>query len=277
MGRVLLWRQSSADCDVLIIGSRFTGIGYFEVNGAGSFNNSFITKAVLRYCTFESEIVSAERGPIQFIGRDDMGPVALEIDNTLVISPSAPALCFQANEASGVALLGGTELRAATQVITLPTSPTGYQIPESTWLSDQRPTGNNSGAPGASTFSQLGGSPRDNPALNAELNAINSLADNRRDLPTIAGNRFNDLVLETKVNITQLELKTNVSSIAAQVLQSGSIAVGAPRTGSPADVLAAIQADINGLGTYDYYIVRFQTTPSVSTDVTHTLITVSKA
>jgi hypothetical protein len=129
--------------------------------------------------------------------------------------------------------------------------------------------------PGASTFAQLGGAPRDNAALASELAAVQSLSDGRRDLVTIASNRFNDLVLERKVTLTALKLATNASSVSAQVLAEGSTAVSSPRTGSPADLLAALQADINGLASWDYYIIRFQTTPGVSTDVTHVLLTIT--
>jgi hypothetical protein len=111
--------------------------------------------------------------------------------------------------------------------------------------------------------------------IRAELVKVQSLSDGRRDLVTIASNRFNDLVLERKVTLSALKLATNASSVSAQVLAEGTTAVSAPRTGSAADLLAALQADINGLASWDYYIIRFQTTPAVSTDVTHVLLTIT--
>lgn len=128
---------------------------------------------------------------------------------------------------------------------------------------------------GASTFDQLGGSPRDNAALAGELDAVNSLTDGRRDLVSLANNRFNDVVLERHVRLSNLVLASNASSIAGQVLANGSTAVSAARTGSPAVVLAALQADIDGLSSYSYYLVRLQTTPVISTDVAHVLLTVT--
>jgi hypothetical protein len=274
LGRVLLWRQSATDCDMLVLGARFTGIGFFEVNGNGSYNNAFVTKAVLRNCSFDSNLSVNDQAPVRLIGRDDMGPVELELDNTPVISPAAPCLTFQANEASRLTLRGAaTELRGPNKAQTLPTSPSGYQIPEATWLDDKRPAGAAGG--GASTFAQLGGNPRDNQALASELNAVLALSDGRRNLITTSASRYNDLVLESAVTLTNLRRGPNAAAISGQLLQGGTTAVSAPRQGSDADVLTALNADIAALADRSFYIIRFHTAVAVSTDVAHVLLTVA--
>jgi hypothetical protein len=126
-----------------------------------------------------------------------------------------------------------------------------------------------------STFAQLGGNPRDNAALASELNAVLALSDGRRNLLTTSASRYNDLVQESRVTLTNLRRGPNAAAISGQLLQGGTTAVSAPRQGSDADVLAALNADIAALADYTFYIIRFQTSVAVSTDVAHVLLTVA--
>jgi hypothetical protein len=272
--RTLAWRHSAGNVDIEVTGAKFTGNGNFEVAGSGSYHNSFLTSARLRNCLFDVDITDSDKGAVRLTGRDDMGPVGLVLENTRVISVRTPTITFQANSTSFVTLQGALTELVGTPPETLPTVPSGFSIAKTDWLHDQRPTTGGGGSSGASTFAQLVGNPRDNAALASELNAVLALSDGRRNLITTSSARYNDLVLESRVTLTNLKRGPNASAVNGQLLQNGTVAVSAPRQGSDADVLAALNADIAALADYTFYIIRFQTSVAVSTDVAHVLLTV---
>jgi hypothetical protein len=151
IGRVICWRQRGVANELLITGTTFSGLGTFEVAGGGTNADEYVATGILRNCFIDSKLPAGSFGPLRLLGRDDMGPIALELDNTVVIAPQTAAITFQANAASRATLRGAaTELRSLTKTQTTPTSPSGYQYQESDWLVDARPAVSAS-TPGTST------------------------------------------------------------------------------------------------------------------------------
>lgn len=115
--------------------------------------------------------------------------------------------------------------------------------------------------------------------VGASNSTANSGIDSRKDLATFNGARTNTLVFESKNVFSNPVLGPNCQSFSAQVIKASvapATAVSAPRTGTPAQVLSAINADILGLGSADSTLiyVRFITVPVSNTDESHLILTV---
>lgn len=102
----------------------------------------------------------------------------------------------------------------------------------------------------------------------------------RRELFTISGYRTNTLVLEGSHQLSQPSAGPNVQSLSAQVITTTGgtpTAYSAPRTGTVAQVIAALNADLTAVAAAPGVLVyvRVITVPVTATDETHFLLTVS--
>lgn len=101
--------------------------------------------------------------------------------------------------------------------------------------------------------------------------------DPRKDLTTETGKRTNNLRREGKSHISNIVLAENASAVAAQVILAGGAAAADPRTGSPAAVEAALNADVDALSDYSFYTLRFISTPTNPAANSTVLVTVLPA
>lgn len=110
--------------------------------------------------------------------------------------------------------------------------------------------------------------------LNSTLSAGE---DPRKDLSTdsLRGRTVN-IRREGKCHISAITLAENAASAGFQVLQNNA-AVAPARTGTPAAVAAAINADIDAMTNYFFYTIRQITVPTVSANASVVLVTVLPA
>lgn len=104
----------------------------------------------------------------------------------------------------------------------------------------------------------------------------------RFDLFTIQGYRTNTLVIEGKATFSSPVAGPNIASVSAQVIKAASgalAAVSAPRTGTIAQIVDALNADIAGLSDADAALlyVRVITVPVTSAEEAHLLLTITQA
>lgn len=115
-----------------------------------------------------------------------------------------------------------------------------------------------------------------NTVITVEAPTVGDAAGERYDLATFSGSRTNTLVFELPVVLSSPIVGPAIASFSAQVIiGSYPLAAAAPvRTGTAAQIVAAINADIAALtpAQSTLYYVRTITVPVATTDETHLLL-----
>jgi hypothetical protein len=140
-GRFIVWRQFVADTYFELRGAKVSGNGNLEFNVGGTYEGHIATMRVYA-CQIESQRAAGSLPPLGLYGRDDMGPMELTIDNTLITSAHTACIGWRGVGGSTMVLRGTTELRPGAgqpKTLTYPTVPYNMEYLESDWLIDQRP------------------------------------------------------------------------------------------------------------------------------------------
>jgi hypothetical protein len=141
LSRFIVWRQFVADTYFELSGATVSGIGNVEFNVGGTYGEH-VAKMRVYNCQIDSLRTAGSLPPLALEGRDDMGPMELVIDNTLITSAHTACIGWRGVGGSTMVLRGTTELRHVAgqpKTRTYPTVPYHVQYLESDWLVDQRP------------------------------------------------------------------------------------------------------------------------------------------
>jgi hypothetical protein len=139
-GRFIAWRQFVPTFFELS-GAKVSGLGNIEFNVGGTYEEHVATMRIYA-CQIESQRAAGSLPPLALVGRDDMGPMELVIDHTLITSAQTACLGWRGVGGSTMVLRGTTELRPGAgqpKTRTYPTVPYNMEYLESDWLVDQRP------------------------------------------------------------------------------------------------------------------------------------------